>query len=53
MARARTEKALEEKPISGTATFVAGDFFKDDFAKELGAEDGFDFVYDYTVGWSP
>ena len=49
MAQTHAEKALKEKPISGTATFVNGDFLKDDFVKELGVEDGLDFVYDYTV----
>jgi hypothetical protein len=43
--------AETQGPVAGKATFVVGDFYKEDWVRELGAhEDGFDFVYDYTVG---
>jgi hypothetical protein len=43
--------AETQGPVAGKATFVVGDFYKEDWVRELGAhDDGFDFVYDYTVG---
>nr|KMM64443.1 thiol methyltransferase 1 [Coccidioides posadasii RMSCC 3488] len=39
----------DEKVGSGKVMFLEGDFFKDDWVKEAGVEDGvFDLIYDYT-----
>jgi hypothetical protein len=35
--------------IAGTITWLAGDFFKDDFLKDVDGDGKFDFFYDYTV----
>jgi hypothetical protein len=49
--KAANAHAETQGPVPGKATFVVGDFYKEDWVRELGAhEHGFDFVYDYTVG---
>lgn len=56
---AREEQAKAEKdgsyPVvdreigAGSVQIVEGDFFADDWVKKVGAEGGFDLIYDYTV----
>ena len=47
--------AVDKELGKGEARFVVGDFFKDDWLKEIGAEaeEAFDLIYDYTVSSSP
>lgn len=33
----------------GNVTWIAGDFFKDDFLSVVNGEKSFDLIYDYTV----
>jgi SAM-dependent methyltransferase len=40
----------DEKTGKGEMKCVYGDFFKDEWIKEVGAEGGFDVIYDNTVG---
>jgi methyl halide transferase len=49
-----SEYQIQDKEIGeGTAQFVVGDFFKDDWiAGKEGPENKFDLIYDYTVGAS-
>ena len=41
----------DEKVGKGSRKFVLGDFYKNDFLKDVGMEEGekFDLIYDYTV----
>ncbi|KAK7529229.1 putative thiol methyltransferase [Phyllosticta citribraziliensis] len=41
-------ETLNEKWGGGSANFVCGDFFKDDWLQKIGVEGGFDIIYDYT-----
>jgi SAM-dependent methyltransferase len=43
-----TYKAREETG-RGKVTWIVGDFFKNDFLKEIGGDMTFDLLYDYTV----
>ena len=41
-----------ERPTPGKANYIAGDFFSKDWESQLEFQDfeGFDLIYDYTVG---
>ena len=41
---------VNEQVGKGKVEFVQGDFFDEQWVKEVGAEGGFDLIYDYTVG---
>lgn len=41
-------ETLDKEIGRGSANFVVGDFFKDDWLEEVGGKD-FDLIYDYTV----
>ena len=45
-------KVRDDKVGRGQAKFIAADFFKDEWREELdgGGVDGFELIYDYTVG---
>jgi SAM-dependent methyltransferase len=42
--------ATKEGVEKGTITWVAGDFFKDEWLKSVEGEKSFELIYDYTVG---
>ena len=50
-----TSAAKDERIGKGTRTFVHGDFYKNDWFKDAGMDDGdaFDLIYDYTVSFLP
>ena len=41
--------AKDESAGSGSATFMDGDFFSDEWARNFQGEQRFDLIYDYTV----
>lgn len=43
----------DESAGSGSATFIKGDFFSDEWAANIQGEAKFDLIYDYTVQSSP
>lgn len=45
--------ARDESVGSGSATFMQGDFFSDEWAREIQGGAIFDLIYDYTVTSSP
>lgn len=45
--------AKDESAGSGSATFIQGDFFGDEWAGNIQGEAKFDLIYDYTVQSSP
>lgn len=42
-------KGVEKR---GSINWIVGDFFTDDFLKDVEGEGAFDLIYDYTVWWS-
>ncbi|KAA8906418.1 S-adenosyl-L-methionine-dependent methyltransferase [Sphaerosporella brunnea] len=48
-AKVHAEETLKTRgPLAGDVKFLQGDFYQDEWVRELGAESGFDLVYDYT-----
>jgi hypothetical protein len=53
----QTEKEVEDQDVykvkeevqKGSVTWLSGDFFKDEFFKDVKGKPNFDLIYDYTV----
>ena len=56
----QNEKEMDGKGVyetregveKGSVTWLSGDFFADDFLKDVKGEGSFDLIYDYTVSHS-